>query len=71
MEKTKLYLIEPDPTGFKAIASANILKEIGMTGKKRVIGMVGTNQNWSPIAMADGKLLIKGQKQLICVKVAE
>lgn len=69
--ETKLYLIEPDPTGFKPIASANILKESGMTGNDRVIGIVGTNQNWSPMALADGRLLIKSQRRLICVKVAQ
>jgi hypothetical protein len=69
--ETKLYLIEPDHTGFKPIASANILKESGMTGNDRVIGMVGTNQNWSPMALSDGMLLIKSQKRLMCVKVAE
>jgi outer membrane protein assembly factor BamB len=69
--ETKLYLIEPDPAGFKPIASANILKESGLTGNERIISMVGTNQNWAPIALADGKLLIKSQKRLICVKVVE
>lgn len=69
--ETKLYLIEPDPSGFKPIASASILKESGITGNERIIGMVGTNQNWSPIALADGKLLIKGQKRLVCLKVAQ
>ena len=69
--ETKLYLIEPDPAGFKPIASASILKESGITGNDRTISMVGTNQNWSPIALSDGKLLIKSQKRLICVKVAE
>jgi outer membrane protein assembly factor BamB len=67
--QTSLYLIEPDPTGFKPIASASLLKESGIEG--RVTGIVGTNQNWAPIALADGKLLIKGQHQLICVKVAQ
>ena len=51
-----LYLIEPDPTGFKPIASAELL---------------GSGQNWAPIALADGKLLIRDQKQMLCVKVAE
>ena len=69
--ETKLYLIQPDSTGFKPIASANILKESGMTGNDRVIGIVGTNQNWSPMALADGKLLIKGQRRLLCLKVAK
>ena len=49
-----LYLIEPDPSGFKPLASAEIL-EMG--------------QNWGPIALADGKLLIRDQSQLKCVKV--
>jgi outer membrane protein assembly factor BamB len=69
--QTNLYLIEPDPTGFKPIASASILKESGLTGNERVISIVGTNQNWAPIALADGKLLIRGQHQIMCVKVAK
>jgi len=50
-----LYLIEPDPSGFKPLASAQLLEE-------------GTN--WAPLALADGKLLIRDQKQLKCVVVA-
>jgi outer membrane protein assembly factor BamB len=69
--ETTLYLIEPDPAGYKQLASASILKESGITGNERIIGMVGTNQNWAPIALADGKLLIKGQRQMVCLKVAE
>ncbi len=51
-----LYLIEPDPTGFKSLASAELL---------------GSGQNWAPIALADGKLLIRDQNRMLCVKVAE
>lgn len=51
-----LYLIEPDPEAFKPLASAEIL---------------GTGQNWAPIALADGKLLIRERNRLMCVKVAE
>ncbi|MGW8317197.1 MAG: PQQ-binding-like beta-propeller repeat protein [Bacteroidales bacterium] len=51
-----LYLIEPDPSGFKPLASAEIL---------------GPGQNWAPIALVDGKLLIRDQEQMKCVKVAE
>jgi hypothetical protein len=69
--QTKLYLIEPDPTGFKPIASASILKESGISGNERIISMVGSNQNWAPIALAGGKLLVRGQHQLMCVKVAQ
>lgn len=51
-----LYLIEPDPTGFKPLVSAEIL-EMG--------------QKWGPIALADGRLLIRDQKRLFCVKIAK
>lgn len=60
-----LFLIEPDPTGFKALASAAVL-EIVEVAEPRY-----GNQNWAPIALADGKLLIRDQSQIVCVKVAE
>jgi outer membrane protein assembly factor BamB len=60
-----LYLIEPDPSGFKPLASAELLAEAD-TGDARS----GT-QNWAPIALSDGKLLIRDQSQLMCVKVAD
>ena len=50
-----LYLIQPDPSGFKSLASAELL---------------GMGQNWGPIALADGKLLIRDQSRMMCVKVA-
>lgn len=52
----KLYLIKPDPSGFKALASSELLE---------------AGQNWAPIALADGKLLIRDQKKMMCLKVAE
>jgi outer membrane protein assembly factor BamB len=61
---SKLYLIEPDPTAFKAIASAELLK--GETGDQRF-----PTQNWAPLALADGKLLIRDQTRLMCVKVVK
>jgi outer membrane protein assembly factor BamB len=54
-----LYLIEPNPTAFKSIASYELLKGGGET------------QNWAPLALADGKLLIRDQSGLMCVKVAQ
>ena len=51
-----LYLIQPDPTGFKPLASAELLEE-------------GTN--WAPLALADGKLFIRDQKNLKCLAVAQ
>jgi hypothetical protein len=53
---TKLYLIEPNPSGFKPLASAVLLEP---------------GQNWAPLALADGKLLIRDQKHLKCVVVAQ
>ena len=54
--RTRLYLIEPDPSAFRPIASAELL---------------GIGQNWAPIALADGNLLIRDQNRLMCVKVAQ
>ena len=63
-----LYLIEPDPTEFKPLASIELLGE--KVGDERMARMFA-NQNWGPIALADGKLLIRDQSRLMCVKVAE
>jgi outer membrane protein assembly factor BamB len=60
-----LYLIEPDPEGFKALASADVLKILEVAEPRY------GNQNWAPIALADGKLLIRDQSQIVCVKVAQ
>jgi outer membrane protein assembly factor BamB len=61
---SKLYLIEPDPSAFKPIATSDLLKpETGFKGS--------SNQNWAPLALADGKLLIRDQSRLICVKIAK
>ncbi len=62
---SKLYLIEPDPKAFKPIASAELLVVASGTDTK-----FGT-QNWAPIALAGGKLLIRDQSRLMCVKVAQ
>jgi len=53
---TMLYLIEPDPSGFKPLASAVLLEQ---------------GENWAPLALVDGKLLIRDQKSLKCVQVAQ
>ena len=52
----KLYLIEPDPKAFKPVAQATMF-----TG----------GQSWAPMALADGKLLIRDQNRMLCVKVAK
>ncbi len=52
---TKLYLVEPNPTGFTPLASAVVLEP---------------GDNWAPLALADGKLLVRGQQELKCLQVA-
>lgn len=47
-----LYLIEPTPKEFKVLAKAELLD---------------TKQAWAPLALSDGKLLIRDQKQMKCV----
>ena len=53
---TKLYLVEPNPSGFKPLASAVILEP---------------GDNWAPLALVDGKLLVRGQKELKVLQVAQ
>jgi outer membrane protein assembly factor BamB len=67
----KLYLIEPDPSGFKALASADLLKPGGVDTRNRMTNFGGSTQNWAPIALADGKLLIRDQGRMLCVKVVK
>ena len=67
-----LYLVQPDPSGFKAIASAELLKEGGTGGNDQMASRVGgATQNWAPLALSNGKLLIRDQSRLMCIKVAE
>jgi hypothetical protein len=53
---TKLYLIDPNPAGFKPLASAVVLE---------------AGDNWAPLALVDGKLLIRGQKELKVLQVTQ
>jgi outer membrane protein assembly factor BamB len=70
---TKLYLIEPDPSAFKPIATAELLKEggTGSDNDKMASQVGGATQNWAPLALAAGKLLIRDQGRLLCVKIAK
>ncbi len=60
-----LYLIDPSPEGFKPISKAELLTE--QEGGDTRNGV----QNWGPLALSGGKLLIRDQKQMMCVKVGE
>jgi len=53
---TKLYLVEPNPAAFKPLASAVVLEK---------------GDNWSALALVDGKLLVRGQKELKVLQVAQ
>lgn len=66
-----LYLIEPDPAGFKSLASAELLGDAGTESEGIARQVGGATQNWAPLALSDGKLLIRDHAQLKCVKVAE
>lgn len=66
-----LYLIEPDPSGFKPIASAELLAEAGTDSEGIALRVGGRTQNWAPLALADGRLLIRDQSRLMCVRVAQ
>jgi outer membrane protein assembly factor BamB len=70
---TKLYLIEPDPSAFKPIATAELLKEGGTgSGNDPLASKVGgVTQNWAALALVNGRLLIRDQGRLMCVKVAK
>lgn len=67
-----LYLIDPNPSEFKPLASAELFPE-GAAGSENDIAsrVGGRNQNWAPMALADGRLLLRDQTQLKCVKVAQ
>lgn len=68
-----LYLIEPDPSGFKPLASADVLAEGGTGSENDPLAsrVGGSTQNWAPLALSDGKLLIRDQTKMKCVKVAQ
>ncbi|MEW4489501.1 PQQ-binding-like beta-propeller repeat protein [Thalassoglobus sp. JC818] len=65
-----LYLIEPDPSEFKPLASTELLGEGG--DNNGIAGRIGgSTQNWAPLALSDGKLLIRDHRQMKCVRVAK
>lgn len=66
---TKLYLVEPDPSAFRPIVSAELLRE-NVSGTENAASGAAV-QNWAPIALSDGKLLIRNQKTLMCIKIAK
>ncbi|MDH7501283.1 MAG: hypothetical protein QHJ82_01035 [Verrucomicrobiota bacterium] len=68
-----LYLVEPDSSGFKPIASANVFAEGGTGSESDPMAsrIGGATQNWAPLALADGKLIVLDQTTLKCLFVAD
>lgn len=62
---TRLYLIEPDPAAFKPIATSEVLGAGGSSDQRF------SSMNWAPLALSDGKLLIRDQGRILCVKVSK
>jgi outer membrane protein assembly factor BamB len=62
---SKLYLIDPDPAAFKPIAVSDVLKAEQMEDQRFPA------QNWAALALVDGKLLIRDQHRLVCVKIVK
>jgi hypothetical protein len=58
-ENGTLRLVDPSPKGFKVQAEANIF---GTDPKSRK-----DLKFWSPLALSNGKLIMRGQGKLICV----
>lgn len=63
-----LYLIDPDPSAFKQVSKADVLSE-GGANTEGMSSVGGGTQNWAPIALSDGKLLVRDQARMVCVKV--
>jgi hypothetical protein len=51
-KKGTLHLVEPSPEGFKQLAEAKIF-----SGK----------EIWAPMALSDGKLLVRNQQEMKCL----
>jgi outer membrane protein assembly factor BamB len=52
-----LRLVEPTPEGYRPLAEANVF---GIADRK-------DHQMWAPLALADGRLLMRSQEELKCV----
>ena len=51
-----LCLIDPSPEGYKELARAQLFPDVA-------------GEPWAPLALSDGKLLIRDDKQMLCVDV--
>ena len=73
---SKLYLVDPSPEAFKMLSVAELLSNetpaaSATPGPPRRGGSVNNSQNWAPMALSGGRLLLRDQNKLICVKVTK
>ena len=68
-----LYIIEPSPAGFKSLAKAELFStpQPAENNQAPAPRMGAMAQNWGPMALAGGKLLIRDQTKLMCIKVVK
>ncbi len=64
-----LFLIQPNGTEYQELGRAELLIEKEKSADE-FIATFGT-QNWAPMALADGYLLMRDQSHMICVKIAD
>ncbi len=70
--RTGLYLVEPDSAAFHPVAFYDALKEEVVTSEEgQTTSRPRAVQNWAPLAISDGKLLIRDQSRMMCVRIAE
>ena len=65
-----MFWADSNNPAFKHIATAELLVLEEETSEEETSqSRRWANQNWAPLALADGKLLIRDQKQMKCVVV--
>ena len=62
-ENGVLRLIDPSPEGYKELSEANVFG-VDLEDKN-------DRRFWSPLALSDGKLIMRGQEKMVCVKMAK
>lgn len=62
-ENGVLRLVDPSPKGYRELAKANVF-DADLTERKDL-------KYWSPIALSRGKLILRGQDKLICLKMSK
>ena len=62
-ESGVLRLVDPDPSGFKLLAEANVF-ETNLDNRRDL-------KYWSNMALSNGKLLMRGQDRLLCLKLTK